>query len=62
MAFGVRSTKLNDDFAGSPGRKTQFVSINVASPATNVTEGSSDVPDRDSLLSLAILTSGGISI
>jgi len=61
LAFGVRSTKLDDDFTSSPGRKTQSVSVNVERLATSFTEGSSDVPDRYSLLVLALLTSGCVS-
>ena len=62
--FGIRRTleQVKRRFTGLHGRKIQFVSVNVASPATNITEGSSDVPDRYSLLLLALLTSGGISI
>jgi len=54
--------KSSDDFTGSPGRRTRSVSASVASLAVNITEGSSDVRNRYSLLSLSPLTSGGISI
>ena len=59
LAYAVRSS--SDDFTGSPGRKTQSVSVSDVSPAMNITEESSDVQDRYSPSSLALLTSGGIS-
>jgi len=62
LAYGVRLTKSKDDFTGSSGRKTRSVSVRDASPVTNIIEGSSDIPDRSSLSSLALLTSGGISM
>lgn len=46
MAYVVRSTKSNDDFTGSPVRKTRSVSVNDVSPSTNIIERSSDIPDR----------------
>jgi len=62
LAYNARSTKSSDDFTGSPGRKTRPASVSDASLATNITEESSDASDRYSLLSLALPTSGGISI
>jgi len=61
--FGIRRTfdQVKLRFFGSPGRKTRSVSVSDVSPAMNITERSSDIQDRYSPLSLALLTSGGIS-
>ena len=52
MAYNARATKSSDDFTSSPGRKIRSTSLSDASPATNITEESSDALDRYSLLSL----------